>query len=58
VDPGREDLLLGRLGRLDDRHGRRPPDDDLVHDEQHGLGIVGSDWSAQYGQAIYDAVTS
>ena len=23
VDPGREDLLLGRLGRLHDRHGRR-----------------------------------
>src|SRR5271166_374985 len=36
VDPGREDLLLGRLGRLHDRHGRGPPDDDLLHDEQDG----------------------
>ena len=38
LDPGREDLLLGRLGRLHDRHGRRPPDDDLLHDEQDGAG--------------------
>ena len=36
--PGREDLLLGRLGRLGDHHGRRPQDDDLLHDEQDGAG--------------------
>ena len=36
VHPGREDLLLGRLGRLDHPHGPRPPDDGLLHDEQDG----------------------
>jgi hypothetical protein len=36
LDPRREDLLLGRLGRLRDRDGRRPPHDDLLHDEQDG----------------------
>ena len=36
--PGQQDLLLGRLGRLDDHHGRGPPGDVLLHDEQHGRG--------------------
>src|ERR1700750_864657 len=36
LHPGREDLLLGRLGRLDHPHGPRPPDDGLLHDEQDG----------------------
>jgi CubicO group peptidase (beta-lactamase class C family) len=36
LDPRREDLLLGRLGRLDDRDGPRPEDDHLLHDEQDG----------------------
>ena len=38
LHPGREDLLLGRLGRLDHPHGHRPPDDGLLHDEQDGAG--------------------
>lgn len=57
LDPRGEDLLLGRL---DDRHGHRPSHDDLLQDEQDeqdGTGVVGSDRSAEYGQAIYDAVT-
>ena len=29
-----KDLLLGRLGRVDDHHGPGPPYDDLLHDEQ------------------------
>jgi hypothetical protein len=47
----------GRLGRLRDPHGRRPPDDVLLHEEQDGSGIIGSGRRTGYGQAVYDAVT-
>ena len=38
LHPGREGLLLGRLGRFAHHHGHRPPDDDRLHDEQDGPG--------------------
>ena len=57
VDPGREDLFLGRLGRLHDRHGRGPPDDGLLHDEQDGPRHRRLRRSTEYGKAIFDAVT-
>ena len=56
LHPGREDLLLGRVGRLDHPHGPRPADDGRLHDEQDGAGLVGSDRSAEYVRAVYDAV--
>ena len=56
LPPRREDLLLGRLGRLDDRDGPRPEADHLVHDEQDGPGIIGSPRAEQYSRAIYAAL--